>query len=147
MHIIEVIQHVIGLDYRQLIAEVASISDRFGVVIRGDVDADQFIAQMGERPIVNALQDRWPGTELQGATARVLQFPCSGRVIRGIQESADDLFGWLQPDRPEDLFAISEARQVVTLETVAHEGWGTLRVPEILPFWKELIARGVLKQA
>ena len=63
---------------------------------------------------------RWPGTEIFGAQADVFFFRLEAGSAQVLREATDHLFGWCQPDLPEDLCFLREDR-TPWLVTIAHE--------------------------
>ena len=62
----------------------------------------------------------WPGTKLNGETARVYHFSFNEEVCRVLSEVADGLFDWVQPGLPEDPCFLSRNDEP-WLVTIAHE--------------------------
>lgn len=62
----------------------------------------------------------WPGTEIFGAQADVFYFRLEAGSAQVLREATDHLFGWRQPDLPEDLCFLREDR-TPWLVTIAHE--------------------------
>ena len=75
------------------------------------------------RPLlVSQTQERaWPGTELLSATATVFQLRFDADTVEQFSQATDRLFGWQQPDLPEDL-CLLRPDSVPWLVTIAHEG-------------------------
>jgi len=63
----------------------------------------------------------WPGTELVDDEATVLCFCSKPEVIRELIAASDSLYGWHQPDLPEDL-ALCRTDGSALLTSVCHEG-------------------------
>jgi hypothetical protein len=63
---------------------------------------------------------RWPGTEIFGAQADVFYFRLEAGSAKVLREATDHLFGWRQPDLPEDLCFLREGR-TPWLVTISHE--------------------------
>jgi hypothetical protein len=67
--------------------------------------------------------DRWPGTELFGSEAEIVDFRLEAGSAQLLKSATDHLFGWLQPDLPEDLCFL-HADHTPWLTTIAHEDEG-----------------------
>ena len=67
--------------------------------------------------------DRWPGTRLFGSQATVSTFRRDASALPHL-ESVGSLYGWHQPDTPEDLFFAAKDG-TLELVTISHErqGW------------------------
>jgi hypothetical protein len=90
----------------------------------------------------------WPGTRLIGADATVYEAPLSPANVAILCAAGDRLYGWLQPDLPEDLCFL-RADGSAWLTSIAHEGdaFLTMRPHEAADvalrdplFWSELEA-------
>jgi hypothetical protein len=62
----------------------------------------------------------WPGTRLISGTATVFSYGVSDFLCKALQESADALYDWQQPELPEDL-CFTRADGTAVLTTVSHE--------------------------
>jgi hypothetical protein len=62
----------------------------------------------------------WPGTEIFGTQADVCYFRLEAGSAQVLRKATDHLFGWCQPDLPEDLCFLREDR-TPWLVTIAHE--------------------------
>jgi hypothetical protein len=142
----DIVEDIVGHNYRDLIDEIGSRASRFGIVAR-EVDSSgliSFMMSVGDNPIIDELRSSWPGTILLNSSARVVEYPATKHTIHCIQTASDSLFQWLQPERPEDLFAIGDTDYEFLLETVSHERFGTVRVPELSPLIARLVDHGLL---
>jgi len=72
---------------------------------------------------------KWPGTEIFKSKAKVRYYKINQETIK-ILESADSLYNWLCPDRPEDL-AIYLKNNNCWLESIAHEKESYIYIDEI----------------
>ena len=72
---------------------------------------------------------RWPGTDIFGTQADVFYFRLEAGSAKVLREATDHLFGWCQPDLPEDLCFLREDRRP-WLVTIAHERDGYLVLSE-----------------
>lgn len=62
----------------------------------------------------------WPGTELLGSQATLARFALTPPVLEALLDATDALYGWRQPELPEDL-ALVRADGTVWLASTAHE--------------------------
>jgi hypothetical protein len=72
---------------------------------------------------------QWPGTEIFDAEADLLYFRLEGSSVTVLQSATDHLFGWCQPDLPEDLCLFRRDR-TPWLVTIAHERDGYFLLSE-----------------
>jgi hypothetical protein len=79
--------------------------------------------------LARAKTDRWPGTELLGTEAERIDFRLEVGSAQILKSATDHLFGWEQPDLPEDLCLLREDG-TPWLVTIAHEGDGTFLLTE-----------------
>ena len=112
-----------GPVYGALLAFAEQRSSLFSLVWRRqlafDASADALAASL--RPHLDNEREtsEWPGTELLGHTAIVRRYRFSPESTR-VLASAERLYAWLAPDRPEDLaFYTNEGR--CWLGSIAHE--------------------------
>src|SRR3954471_24871991 len=83
---------------------------------------------------------RWPGTDIFGAQADVFYFRLEAGSAKVLREATDHLFGWCQPDLPEDLCFLRKDRRP-WLVTIAHERdgyfvlseWERMQLVHVLP--------------
>lgn len=64
--------------------------------------------------------EEWPGTRLFGHTARVRTYWVAPAFVEKLSVAVDGLFGWRQPNAPEDLCFL-RCNGDVRLATIAHE--------------------------
>lgn len=62
----------------------------------------------------------WPGTELLGSQATLARFALTPPVLEALLDATNALYGWRQPELPEDL-ALVRADGTVWLASTAHE--------------------------
>jgi hypothetical protein len=62
---------------------------------------------------------KWPGTELDGDVALVHRYNLPD-CIELLKNATDHLYGWLQPDLPEDLSLLTRSGEEY-LTTISHE--------------------------
>lgn|SRR5271157_4597997 len=93
---------------RRLLAYGALCSNRVGVVVRDQLprqeSLDAALRQLEPFLESDAHLDAWPGTQLLGHKAKVLQYLVEDALVEALIHLSDSLFGWLQPALPEDLF-------------------------------------------
>lgn len=131
MPTIDVVREPAGEAYQALITSVASLASTFSVVIRPELGISPaclalleklapFLIRAGERRV-------WPGTELIGGTAEVREYALSPQAIELLTSEITRLYGWQQPDAPEDpCLYRADGRPV--LVTISHEADAFLEV-------------------
>ena len=62
----------------------------------------------------------WPGTKLLGEAASVLHYDLGPECAEVLKEATDSLYGWTQPDLPEDLCLLKD-EGMPWLVSIAHE--------------------------
>ncbi len=71
----------------------------------------------------------WPGTVLLAEDATIFEFAPTDRVVSVIAAASAGLYGWQQPELPEDP-ALLRADGSAILATIAHEGDAYLELGE-----------------
>jgi hypothetical protein len=109
--------------YRSLLVFAAQQSSLFSLVWRRQLkfDATANAIEAALRPDLESEKEtrEWPGTELIGHTAIVRRYRLSTDSV-AILASAERLYGWLAPERPEDLAFYREDSRC-WLASIAHE--------------------------
>lgn len=83
---------------------------------------------------------QWPGTQLlSGETATLHYYNLSEPCAKILQEAVDRLYGWQQPERPEDL-CLLRADGSPWLVSIAHEHDGYL---ELTPEERDELLRAI----
>lgn len=71
----------------------------------------------------------WPGTSLLRGEATVLRYQLTAEVLEALLHASPGLYGWKQPDLPEDL-AFLRGDGSVLLASISHEGDAILSVSD-----------------
>lgn len=113
-----------GKEYRSLIRLVGPLSAEAILVIRDDLGLDvhgqEVLQDLKGSLVAEARSSSWPGTTLIGHEALVLRFRADEGAVSVLARSAEGLYDWEQPGRPEDLcFVRSDGTAILT--TIAHE--------------------------
>ncbi len=64
--------------------------------------------------------DEWPGTKLINSVVRVLVYSYTPHSVQILKDASSNLYGWLQPDLPEDL-CLLRSDETPWLVTISHE--------------------------
>ena len=96
-----------GPTYQKLLEFCAMRSSHLTLVIRESISTtlefDDFLQEVKAFTVSSSLQSEWPGTILLSGTARVVVVSVCGPVMAVVSQQTDQLFGWRQPQLPEDL--------------------------------------------
>jgi hypothetical protein len=143
-----------GAEYRGLVAALGWIATHALLVVRDDVwlgaGGEKLLDDLSAAGATPERVDRWPGTALVGGTrATVLRATLDARVRHLLSEAVDGLYGWRQPDRPEDL-ALLRKDGTPLLGSRANERGAFLVVDEdelerlslTLPWLPDVLVRG-----
>jgi len=123
-----------GAEYRGLVAALGWIATHALVVVRDEVwlgvAGEKLVDELAAAGATPARVDRWPGTALAaGGRATLLRAALDARVRHLLSESAEGLYDWQQPSRPEDL-AFLRKDGTPLLGSVAHARDGFLVVDD-----------------
>lgn len=82
-----------------------------GILVRRRADKStptmvEFLKRVHPFVISAEEQSRWPGTELIGHKATVIRFRYGEGVIDELVNATSHLYGWIEPELPEDLCLI-----------------------------------------
>jgi len=118
-----------GNEYYNFLKYSLKYCEIFFLVVRNSIDLDSQGKQILES-LKNFLVSReeraeWPGTKLLDDTASVFTFNFCIEAIQTLTKSVDNLFGWLQPNYPED-FCLIRKDGSPWLVTISHERDGYL---------------------
>jgi hypothetical protein len=120
-----------GHEYRELLAFCAELSSQVLLIVREidwlDESALQVLDKLQPFQMTVTEQSEWPGTRLLGHTATVHAYTPSAEVIGILQASANRLYEWQQPVRPEDLCFLRATGKPL-LVSIAHERDGYLEI-------------------
>lgn len=89
--------------------------------------AQQFLAALSPWIVEETSVREWPGTTLVDGVATLHRFEAAPDV-EPILRRVDRLYGWLQPDYPEDL-SFYNADGSVWLGSCSHEGFAYMEAP------------------
>ena len=116
--------------YRQLIDLAFKVSDRFQLVLRKDMMSNVKRAMKSYESILSMLEpslierkeaSEWASTILLRSDAFVYEYRITDEAREVVESLSDSLYGWIQPDLPEDLAFLKEGKAWLT--TSSHEGW------------------------
>ena len=113
-----------GVEYCLLLEALLTVCSRALLVVRDDLT----IGSQGKEKlkclkpylVSRELRRDWPGTELLSGTARVQEYRFDGGCCETLGQLVDGLYGWRQPDAPEDLCLLRHDRSPA-LVSIAHE--------------------------
>jgi hypothetical protein len=114
-----------GETYKRLIGAAIRVAASGFVVVRDSIE----LAPSG-RAVLDKLKpfilsetrrDRWPGTVLLDEQASIYTFAVCDGSLEVLLQSAEALYEWQQPERPEDL-GFLRSDETPWLLSVAHEG-------------------------
>lgn len=117
-----------GASYEALLRRVAEFSSLVLVVVRDDLgltdEARQLLNELDKLGSSQMRASEWPGTQLLGGEASIWRAPVTDKLVEILVRASDSLYGWQQPQLPEDLAFLRTDGSTV-LGTVAHEedGW------------------------
>jgi hypothetical protein len=124
LHVFDFLDEPRGHVLRRLIRSAAAFSDTAMVVLRDDLGlSDQGQALLGRlQPYLRETKrgSEWPGTVLFGSEATLLRFTLTEPVLQELVNATEGLYGWRQPDLPEDL-ALIRADGTASLASISHE--------------------------
>ena len=122
-----------GEPYRRLIALARARCESILLAVRPDLglNAAALETLSDLKPHLRSEESRssWPGTTLLGDTAVVRVYGFSEAVASILQTRASGLFGWKQPDLPEDL-CLMRSEATPWLVSIAHESDAYVDVTE-----------------
>lgn len=119
-------EDITGKDYRFLIEVAAKKCNRFAIVERSDMMADEAVAMEFFNKLVEDIQDsfiemkeqsEWETTKLLDSTAYVFYYELNKKTVEFLQKKSNSLFGWISPYLPEDLMFYQD-NQICFLRTV-----------------------------
>lgn len=126
------------LDYCRLVDLVCDASTHVSVVIQDQfrhADAVRTVAGWPSRRVF-----AWPGTSLgASATATCYRAAISTRTREILTTSCEDLFGWIQPFRPEDLWFVHSEEESLVFHMTSHGREAYLWVPDHPSSWSDAI--------
>lgn len=112
-----------GRLYADLLAYLESHASAFTLVCRDqlrlDESAEDLLRQLAPLLVAEERTDEWPGTKIFESLANVRKYRVCPEATCILQAS-DSLYGWVQPQRPEDLTFYDEAG-ACCMYSIAHE--------------------------
>ncbi len=136
-----------GDGYRALVHFIADSGATAGLVLREhrnsvNASAADLLDALAPFVVRDERVASWPGTQLAAHTARLVRFALTPETAGILRERAEGLYGWLQPDLPEDLCAWRGDGSLL-LASIAHErdGWLELEPVEFDSLSKSLDLR------
>ena len=139
-------EDITGEDYRFLIEVAAKICNRFAIVKRRDMMADEALVMKNFNKLVEDIQDsfiemkeqsEWETTMLVESTAYVFYYKLNEKTVQFLQTKSESLFGWVSPYLPEDLMLYKDNQ--IWLAGCSHENWFTCDINENIKSSKEFI--------
>jgi hypothetical protein len=116
-----------GVSYRNLIDFAVSSCPLVLLVVRHEVElkeAGQWLLSSLQSFLESQVSSSyWPGTELLVDEANIFYFRLEIDSARLLKVATDHLYGWRQPNLPEDLCILREDREP-WLVTISHEDDG-----------------------
>lgn len=113
-----------GPAYRELIDRALETGGEALLVIRDDIplsDAGKrFLDKLSASVVRQETSSQWPGTVLLDGSAKLVYLTITPLVAEALKGATDRLFGWVQPDLPEDLCFFTTGGDV-WLVSIAHE--------------------------
>lgn len=126
------------LDYCRVIELICDSSTHVSMVIQDQFrtdDAAQAVAGWSSKRI-----PVWPGTSLgANATATGYRAAISIDSRKALINSSSNLFDWIQPHRPEDLWFIHARDKSLVFHMTSHEREAYLWVPDQHSLWTDAV--------
>ncbi len=117
------IGNVEGRVYKEFIDLAASLSDKFLLVERNDMNSSdnliKVLKKLESSLIEMREQSEWPSAMLTESTAKVYYYKIDDNSKNVLKEQVNSLFSWEQPDLPEDLCFINGDESWIS--TSSHE--------------------------
>jgi hypothetical protein len=122
---LEFCQDLKGSLYIEFIRYAFATSKEVYFVVREDVQTGPNIAAVVETIVPHLISQQevkeWPGTRLVGGhVAKLYTFVAADPVMRLFLSMTDHLYGWQQPDLPEDI-GFRDREGKVVIESTIHE--------------------------
>ncbi len=119
-----------GREYEQLLRILGPIGSKATLVIRSwkllDSAAIHFIRLLDDHDLKKRHVSAWPGTQLKGSTAELLEFDFRS-ALPLLLKSCGNLYSWIHPSLPEDL-AVYRMNGEVCLLSCSHEQFSELHI-------------------
>ncbi len=139
-------EDITGKDYRFLIEAAAKECNRFAIVERRDMMADEALVMKNFYKLVEDIQDsfiemkeqsEWETTKLLDSTAYVFYYELNKKTMQFLQKKSNSLFGWISPYLPVDLMFYKDNQ--IWLASCSHESWFTCAINANINNSKEFI--------
>ena len=93
------------------------------LVAQGSLSAEgmSVLSQLRPSLVHESRGDAWPGTCLLAHTAVIYKFRATTQVAEVLRQSAESLWDWLSPDRPEDLAFLRSGDGRPWFASITHE--------------------------
>ena len=122
-----------GATYTRLVEHCSSYSSSASLIVRNGLGisdrGQRLLDSLGPSVISSERRSEWPGTVLLSGDALVVTIQLDGSAVDALRLGADRLFGWIQPDLPEDLSFIRTDGSPF-LVTICHESDAYLEADE-----------------
>ena len=119
------IGNVEGKAYKEFIDLVTSLSDKFLLVERNDMNSSDNLINVLKKLESSLIdmkeQSEWPSAMLTESTAKVYYYKIDDNSKNVLKEEVDSLFSLEQPELPEDLCFINGEESWIS--TSSHEGY------------------------
>lgn len=119
------IGNVEGKVYKEFIDLVTSLSDKFLLVERNDMNSSDNLINVLKKLESSLIdmkeQSEWPSAMLTESTAKVYYYKIDDNSKNVLKEEVDSLFSLEQPELPEDLCFINGEESWIS--TSSHEGY------------------------
>jgi hypothetical protein len=131
--VFDIISEPVEATYKRLLVACAELSSTVILVVRDPADltsgALTLLANLERWCIGKEKNSEWPGTILKNSSATVYTYKLESGVVSVLQDAADGLYEWVQPELPEDPCFL-KADGSPTLVTIAHERDAYVRLTE-----------------
>lgn len=122
--VFDVLQEPRGEVLHVLFRALAPRSSSILMVLRDDLGLSQtgqgLLSRLQPHLLERTQGSEWPGTKLLDDEATILRFASSDGVLNELMIASEGLYGWCQPDLPEDLAFIREDGTAI-LTSICHE--------------------------
>lgn len=129
----------VGVTYQRLLAHMFVAATQVSCVLRDQLGVSEncrlFLSNCHNSLIEEKVVSQWPGTELLDSKARIYLFHPTVSLRAAFQLATSSLYGWLQPDLPEDVTFYRQF-DVPLMVSISHEKfcYFDLTAPEQVAF-------------
>ena len=132
---------ILGMAYESLVRFLGRYATTCQLISHGDPMSQscrETLFRLSELCEETVEVSEWRGTKLEsGATATLHSFPITSRSLQFLLSTAESLFSWRWPDKPEDLcFLASDGTPL--LISIAHERYARLTIADDMPISESL---------